>query len=71
MEGNTVKSPFCKDLYPMSRQQIVNNVRREPYLMKMNDFLTKPKDLLTIDPVDFTNYLLLQTYYYIKQKMKA
>ena len=39
--------------------------------MKMSDFLTDPKDLPTIEAVDITNYLVLQTSYYTKQQMKA
>ena len=46
-------------------------VGRDPYHMKMSDFLTEPKDLPTIEAVDITNYLVLQTSYYTKQQMKA
>ena len=42
-----------------------------PYLMKMSDFSTELKDLPTIEAVDITNCLVLQTSYYTKQQMKA
>ena len=63
------------DLEPVSRQrykQLINKyVGCDPYLMKMRDFSTEPKDLPTIEAVDITNYLVLQTSYSTKQQTKA
>lgn len=50
---------------------IHKNVGRDPYVMKINVFSTEPKDLQTIEAVDITNYLVLQTSNYTKQQIKA
>lgn len=75
MEETIVESPYCMDLDSVSRQkyqQFVNKyVGRDPFLMKMNEFSSEPKDLLTIEAVYIQNYLVLQTSYYTKQQMKV
>ena len=59
VEETVAESPYCTDLEPVSRQrykQLINKyVARDPYLMKMSDVLTEPKDLPTIEAVDITN----------------
>ncbi|XP_035998275.1 uncharacterized protein LOC118564393 isoform X2 [Fundulus heteroclitus] len=39
--------------------------------MKMCEFSVDLKDLPTVEAVDITNYLVLQTSFYTKQQMKA
>ena len=43
----------------------------DPYLMKMGEFSVELKDLLTVEAVDITNYLVLQTSYYTRHQIKA
>ncbi|CAL8302787.1 unnamed protein product [Arctogadus glacialis] len=75
MEETVPESPYCRDLEPVSRiryKQLVSKyVGSDPYLMKMSEFSGEYKDLPTIEAVDITNYLVLQTSYYTKQQMKA
>ena len=46
IEETVAESPYYTDLEPVSRQrykQLINKyVARDPYLMKMSDFLTEP-----------------------------
>ncbi len=39
--------------------------------MKMSEFSVELEDLPTVEAVDITNYLVLQTSYYTRQQMKA
>ncbi|CAI5669920.1 unnamed protein product [Oreochromis niloticus] len=69
------ESSYCATLDPVSRErykQIVKKyIGRDPYSLKMSEYTTEVKDLPTIEAVDITNYLVLQTSYYTRQQMKA
>lgn len=76
--ANTVMetwSTYCNDLDLVCRKRYVELVQkyigRDPYLMKMSEFSQNRKDLPTIEAVDISNYLVLQTSYYTRQQMKA
>ncbi|KAM4526904.1 uncharacterized protein V3H82_001158 isoform 1-T1 [Fundulus diaphanus] len=75
MEDTVTESPYCMELEPISRhryKELINRyVGRDPYLMKMCEFSVDLKDLPTVEAVDITNYLVLQTSFYTKQQMKA
>ncbi|XP_059426209.1 uncharacterized protein LOC132160583 [Carassius carassius] len=75
IEETVAESQYCTDLDPVSRhryKELINRyVGRDPYLMKMSEFSVELKDLPTVEAVDITNYLVLQTSYYTRQQMKA
>lgn len=75
MEETVAESPYCMNLEPVSRnryKELVNRyVGRDPFLMKMSEFSVELEDLPTVEAVDITNYLVLQTSYYTRQQMKA
>ncbi|XP_051966455.1 uncharacterized protein LOC127632032 [Xyrauchen texanus] len=75
MEETVAESPYCTNLEPVSRnryKELVNAyVGRDPFLMKMSEFSVELEDLPTVEAVDITNYLVLQTSYYTRQQMKA
>ena len=75
IEDTVTESPYCMELEPVSRHRykelIDRYVGRDPYLMKMSEFSVDLKDLPTVEAVDITNYLVLQTSHYTKQQMKA
>ncbi len=75
MEETVAESPYCMNLEPVSRnryKELVNRyVGRDPFLMKMSEFSVELEDLPTVEAVDITNYLVVQTSYYTRQQMKA
>ena len=75
VEETAEVSPYCTNLDHVARERykqlIMKYIGRDPYLMKTSEFSTEPQDLPTIEAVDITNYLVLQTSYYTKQQMKA
>ncbi|XP_051999340.1 uncharacterized protein LOC127655511 [Xyrauchen texanus] len=75
MLETVAESPYCTNFEPVSRnryKELVNAyVGRDPFLMKMSEFSVELEDLPTVEAVDITNYLVLQTSYYTRQQMKA
>lgn len=75
IEETVAESQYCTDLDPVSRHRYKELINRyvgcDPYLMKMSEFSVELKDLPTVEAVDITNYLVLQTSYYTRQQMKA
>ncbi|XDV36128.1 hypothetical protein PO909_005972 [Leuciscus waleckii] len=75
MEETVAESPYCTDLDPVSRHRYKELINRyvgcDPFLMKMSEFSVELKDLPTVEAVNITNYLVLQTSYCTRQQMKA
>uniref|UniRef100_A0A1A8DBE7 SWIM-type domain-containing protein n=1 Tax=Nothobranchius kadleci TaxID=1051664 RepID=A0A1A8DBE7_NOTKA len=75
MEETFAESPYYEALDVDSKQMykdlISRYVGRDPFIMKMSEFSKELRHLPTVEAVDITNYLVLQTFFYTVQQMKA